>query len=101
MRSVTTTDGVKRIVDVQDGDLTTATVQDCTPIMEHTQALNREGHHGSSELRHAASFPFVLVEKYCNDNGITFQEFMNGKEHVKRMLNDPSLSYFRVWPGRV
>lgn len=101
MRSVIQHDGLQSVVAVEDGNLITGTVQDCTPILERAQALHREGQHGSSEMKHAASFPAVLVEKYCNDNGITFHEFMNGKEHVKRMLNDPSLSYFRIWAGKV
>lgn len=76
-------------------------VQDCTPIAERTQALHKEGHHGGSDMRHAASLPMVLVERYCNDNGITFREFLGGQEHIKRMLNDPALSHFRIWPGKL
>lgn len=85
----------------EDGKTVFERVQDCTPIAERTKALHNEGMHGSSELKHAASLPFVLVERYCNDNGITFQEFCNGQEHIRRMLNDPSLTAFRVWKGRV
>ena len=94
--------GVSTTVKLQsDGSLLTGTTQDCTPIVEHVQELNRTGNTGSSEMKHAASFPFVIVEKYCNDNKILFSEFMNSAEHKKRMLNDPSLSYFRIWQGRV
>lgn len=94
-------DDVKTIVKLQGDDLITGTIQDCTPYVERTKALHNEGVHGTSELKHAASIPFVIVEKYCNDNGITFQEFMRGREHIKRMCNDPSLKAFRVWPGRL
>jgi len=98
---INTLPGLQTVISVQDGQMTTGTVQDCTPIVERTQALHNEGIHGSSEMRHAASFPFVVVEKYCNDKGITFQDFMNGREHIRNMLSDPALSYFRVWGGRV
>jgi hypothetical protein len=84
-----------------DGRVTFERVQDCTAIAEHTQALHKEGHHGSSEFRHAASFPMVLVEKYLNDKGILFSEFMADKSHIKAMLSDPALSAFRVWGGKV
>ena len=94
-------DGVTSVVTLQDGDLITGTVQDCTPILERTQSLHNEGHHGSAEFKHAATLPMVLVERYCNDNAITFEQFMQGSEHIKRMLNDPDLSYFRIWPGKV
>ena len=86
---------------VHDGNVTFERIQDCTPIHEQTQALHKEGLHGSGEMKHAARLPYVLVEKYCNDNGILFSEFMSNKVHVKRMLNDPSLAGFRVWKGQV
>ena len=92
---------VQSVVTLQDGALVTGTVQDCTPYMERTKAMHREGNHGSADVKLAASWPFVVVEKYCNDNGITFADWQQSKEHKRRMLNDPSLSYFRIWPGRV
>jgi hypothetical protein len=63
--------------------------------------MHNEGLHGSSDMKLAASLPMVLVERYCNDNGITFHEFCQGQDHIRRMLNDPSLKAFRVWPGKV
>lgn len=85
----------------EDGKTIFERVQDCDPIAERTKALHNEGLHGSSEMRLAASLPMVLVERYCNNAGISFAEFMQGEEHIRRMVNDPSLSHFRVWPGKV
>jgi len=86
---------------VHDGDVTFERVQDCTPYLERATKLRNEGMHGSSEMRHAAHFPAVLVERYCNQHGITFAEFMQRKEgHVRAMLSDPDLRGFRVWEGR-
>lgn len=90
-----------RIHTTDSGDVTFERVQDCTPILEHATALHNEGIHGSGEMRHAASIPFVIVERYLNDHNITLAEFCANREHVKRMLNDPSLSGFRIWKGRV
>lgn len=84
-----------------DGNMTVQRSQDCTPIAERTKAMHNAGEHGTSDMKLAASLPFVMVEKYCNDNDIEFAEFMRNKEHIKRMLNDPALSHFRVWKGRV
>lgn len=94
-------DGLKTIIAMEDGNLITGSEQDCTPFVERTKALHREGHHGSKEMRHAASFPPVLVEKYCNVNNIEFSEFLNNPAHCRAMLNDPALADFRVWKGRV
>lgn len=84
-----------------DGNMTVERVQDCTPILEQTKSLHNAGIQGSSELKHAARIPYVIVERYCNDNGIEFSEFMQNKEHLRRVLNDKSLEHFRVWKGRV
>lgn len=85
----------------EDGHTVFERVQDCDPIAEHTKALHSQGLHGSSEMRHAAKIPKVLVEKYCNLNGITFREWLGNEDHIRRMLNDPALSHFRIWPGKV
>lgn len=90
-----------RIHNAGDGNVTFERVQDTSGYLEHAKALHNEGHHGSSEMRHAAKIPFIVVERYCNDHGITFEEFMKDKVHVKRMLNDPSLAGFRIWKGVV
>jgi len=94
-------DGVTSRVTLQGGALVSETIQDCTPILEDAIKRHNEGLHGSSDMKHAARIPAVIVEKYCNDNGITYRDFMNGREHIRRMLNDPSLSYFRIWKGAV
>lgn len=101
MKQVIGQGDVQTVVAVEDGNLVTGTVQDCTPLVEHTKRLHREGHHGSSEMKLAAKFPVVLVEKYCNINGITFQEFLGNPHHCRVMLTDPSLKDFRVWGGAI
>jgi hypothetical protein len=94
--------GVETIIKLNnDGSLTTGTIQDCTPILEMAKARHNEGQHGSSDMKLAASMPFVIVEKYCNDNGIEFSEFCNSEAHKKRLLSDPDLSYFRIWKGKM
>lgn len=102
MRQVTTHEnGVKTVIALEDGALVTGTIQDCTPIAERAKALHNSGHTGSSDFKLAATVPVVMIEKYCNDNGITYEEWAKNKEHKKRLLNDPALSFFRVWKGRV
>lgn len=102
MKTVVQTEpGVQAVVALEDGNLITGTVQDCDPIVEYAQALHNEGHHGSSDFKHAAKLPRVAVETYCNVNHITFAEFMQDPKHIKVMCNDPDLRKFRIWPGRV
>lgn len=56
---------------------------------------------GSSEMKHVARVPAFIVQRYINDNGITFEDFMREPKHADRMLSDPSLSAFRIWEGRI
>ena len=84
-----------------DGGAIIERVQDAEPYMDRANGLRQIGAVGSSEVKHAAHFPAVLVERYIDTNGITFEEFIANPEHVKRMCNDPALAAFRVWEGKV
>lgn len=75
--------------------------QDVEPIIELAKHLHNTGQHGSSDMKHAAEIPMVLVEAYLTQNGITFHEFANNQDHVKRLLADPAIEHFRVWKGRI
>lgn len=85
----------------EDGKTIFERVQDCDPIAELAKSLHKEGRHGSSEMKHAAKIPNVIIERYCNDNGITFREWLNDEHHIRRVLTNPSLSHFRIWKGQV
>lgn len=93
--------GVKTHIALQDGNLITGTSQDCTSIMERVKALRNEGYHGSKDMRHAGSAPFVVVEEYCNKKGITFREFCNEESHRVAFLNSPEYAACRIWEGKV
>ena len=88
-------------IHIHDGKVTFQRTQDCTPILERCKAQHNEGMTGSSDMRLAAKLPFVVIENYCNVNHVEFSEAINNPVHIKRMLNDPQLSGFRVWKGRV
>ncbi len=84
-----------------DGELVIGSRQDCAPVIETTATLRSHGATGSSDFKHAAALPMVVVENYCARHGITFHEWMANPVHVRAMLNDPDLRKFRIWEGRV
>lgn len=84
-----------------DDKMVVQRTQDCMPIVERCQTQQAEGITGSGEMKLAASIPFVILEKYCNDHSLLFSEVMQNKEHMRRILNDPDLALFRIWKGRV
>jgi len=75
--------------------------QDVEPVLEQAKQLRSNGQVGSSEMRHAARLPLIEIEKYLALTGITMHEFMTDPVHVKAMLNNPDLSQFRIWTGRI
>lgn len=75
--------------------------QDVAPILDHVSRLRNAGEVGSSEMRYAARFPKAAVEQYLQTYGIDLHEWMTNPVHVKRMLNDPDLTGFRIWKGRI
>jgi hypothetical protein len=85
----------------EDGLLHIARSQDCTPIAEYAKRQHNEGHHGSSDMKHAARIPNVIIEKYLNDNGVTFEQFMADPAHIKRVVEHPDNAMFRIWKGKL
>lgn len=75
--------------------------QDCTPIAEYAKRASIEGLHGSSEMRHVAKIPNVIIEKYCNERGVSFAEVIGDPAHMRRIVNDPDNAMFRIWPGKI
>lgn len=71
------------------------------PILEFCKAQHNAGFHGSSEMRHVAEVPYIVVEQYCAKNGITMHEFVCNPQHQRRLLEDPNNSLFRIWKGRL
>lgn len=92
---------LKTSLHVEDGNVISQTSQDCTPIAEFAKAQHNAGYHGSSEVKHAASIPLVIVEKYCNENGVSFPEFMANPAHIRRVVMNPDNAAFRIWPGKI
>lgn len=85
---------------ISTDDLTTfQRTQDCTPIAEYAKAQHNAGMTGSADVKHAARLPMVIVEAYCNENGVSFAEFMQNPVHVKRLVQDPKNDAFRIWKG--
>ena len=84
-----------------NGTITFETKQDVGAILEDAKRRSIEGSTGSSEMKHAARIPLIVVDKYCNDHGITFHEFQGNKEHIRRVLTDPALAHFRIWKGAI
>jgi hypothetical protein len=78
-----------------------ARMDDLKAVADHCGRLRSIGDTGSKDMKLAASVPAFFVQKYLNDNGISFREFMKDEAHIQRFLADPALAHFRVWQGRL
>lgn len=56
---------------------------------------------GKPDFRHAATVPEVVIEHYCNVNGVSFSEFCRNPEHMRRLLNSPEFADLRIWQGKL
>lgn len=72
--------------------------QDVKPILNDIAQLRAEGGKGK-EYYHAGRIPGVVIEKFCNEKKMSFQEFV--RSGFKTMLNDPDYKNLRIWEGRI
>lgn len=84
-----------------DGLIVVKSMQDVQPILQTVKEKVEVGDVGTKDMKHAATIPMVIIENYMNRVGLTFQEFLRDKEHIKCLLNDKSLEGFRIWKGAV
>lgn len=89
-------------IDEVDGRMVIARQEDVEPLIEHLASLRNEtsGKSATGEMYHVGDIPAVVVEAYLNENGVTWNEFLNDTTHVRRILMDPDFAKFRVWEGR-
>ncbi len=88
----------RELVEVDGGltDLLYVNMNDLHAVADHCKAMHNQGLTGSKDMPKLAEFPAAIVEKYINDAGITFAEWMKNPEHVRKMLRDPALAHFRI-----
>jgi hypothetical protein len=87
----------------EDGQTIIKRSQDCTAILEQCHELRATGAGTSTtgDGHWAGRIPAAEVEKYINEHGITFREFIGNPVHVQRYLNDPDHKLLRIWTGRL
>lgn len=74
---------------------------DANTVAEHCKALHNAGLTGDGDMKLAMSVPGWFIVDWCNKKGITIARFMREQSVQTRFLEDPELSMFRVWKGRI
>lgn len=69
-------------------------------LVDIAKSMANEGIHGSKEMKLMGLYPPHMPELCCAAWGITWEEFWSDQKWIKRMLNDPMFSDFRIAPGK-
>lgn len=74
---------------------------DADLLAEHCKALHNNGLHGSKDMKLAMKVDGFFIMDWCNKHGVTWKQFFNDPALQNRFIEDPDLSVFRVWKGRL
>lgn len=74
---------------------------DADTIAEFCKSAHNAGATGSSEMKHVMRVDGWFIVDWCNKRGVTFAQFMRDESLQMAFMEDPSLSMFRIWKGRV
>lgn len=92
----------KLIVDPSEDKLHIVYEQDVEPILEaNKRAFNDAPTRFKSEVfNHKARIPNVIWQKWCNEKGISYQEFLSNPKVLRRFLQDPDNSLCLTRAGK-
>lgn len=92
---------IEQLSDTHEVHVYEESIDGIKAVADYCRAKQDAGFTGTKDVRELATIPGILIQQYCNDNGVSFAEFIRNPVHANRMLNDPALSGFRIHPGRV
>lgn len=94
--------GIDTIIHVDDGNFAIERKQDTQPVLDQITDIKSQtnGISKTGDLYHVARIPSIVIEKYCNERGITFHDFVVDDSHVTALLNDSTYKHLRIWEGR-
>ena len=89
-------------LDLSDGLIHFERLQDVEPILDNNKRLQNEPQR-PGDLKHVASIPNVVLEKWCNEDGVNIFAFGQAEfaRYVTKKLNDPDWRYLKTTDGRV
>lgn len=79
---------------------------DVTALVERCKALHNEGHDTVQQgalkgARLVGEYDPAVIEAWAQARGLTYADVMQDNAILRRMVNDPDLSVFRVHKGKL
>lgn len=92
--------GINTVYHEQDGQVIVEKVQDVTSIIERNKRkFNESGGGRMGDLVHVAEIPMVLLERWCNEDGINYLK-PEHKKALMRKIHERDNAFIKVHPGR-
>lgn len=84
-----------------DSTVVKQTVHGLDDLLDYNHALRESGSVGTSEMKLVGHIPGEVLQDYCMKTGVSWNELFVDPTHIKRIMNNPDYSKFRIAPGRV
>lgn len=93
-------DGIRRVM-TRDGDNTVdlvfANMDDLREVERHCELISRDTDKVRGDIVTLAEVPGVVLEKYCNERGVRWDEFMKSTDLQTEFINSEYAKPFRIW----
>lgn len=95
--------GIKTYHRVEGGRDVYLREQDCEPIVNEVKRIKEvsDGRGDTSLGYFVGKIPGEIVEKYLQEKGVSYHDFIVNPEHVKRIMNNPDYKKFRIFEGKM
>ena len=54
-----------------------------------------------TDFKHAATVPAWVIQKFCNERGVTFKELMRSSLMTNYFLDSEYCAPWRIWKGKI
>lgn len=90
---------IEEIDSLHEAHVYEARVDDLREVADHAQNMANAGLQGSKDMWYAATVPAFIIQKFCNEKGIAWKEFMRNQSIQTYFLNSDYAAPFRVHKG--
>jgi hypothetical protein len=92
---------IEQVDDLHEAHIYEARVSDLKEVADYAQKRADMGLQGSKDMWLAATVPTFIIQKFCNEKGIAWKEFMRNGSLQTYFLNSEYAEPFRVHKGRI
>lgn len=92
---------IEEVDSLHEAHVYEARVDDLREVADYAQKRADMGLQGSKDMWYAATVPAFIIQKFCNEKGIAWKEFMRNQSIQTYFLNSEYAAPFRVHKGTI